>query len=60
MESDSHLPGQELVEQGLLVLQQNLVTDFSLLVLIAARTRRINLVLRRAETAEKLLPTPLV
>src|SRR5437763_2227347 len=38
------LPGKELVEQGLVDLSQNRVTDFSLLVLIAApRLRRLGI-----------------
>src|SRR5258705_10268248 len=41
---DASLPGEDLVEQGLADLEQDLITDCSLLVLIAApRLRRLGI-----------------
>ena len=48
------LPGKELVQQGLADLAQNRITDFSLLVLIAApRLRRLGI-----DVPERPFPRP--
>jgi len=52
---EGSLPGQELVEQGLADLAQGRITEFSLLVLIAApRLRRL-----RMDIPDRPFPRPL-